>query len=72
VYNAPVNLVTPIPGRVMVLRTAGQKFVKLEILNYYKGGITPAATASDNDKIRKQRFYTFRFLLQPDGSKKLN
>jgi hypothetical protein len=72
VYNAPVNLVTPIPGRVMVIRTAGQKYAKLEILNYYKGGVTPATTASDDDKIRKQRYYTFRFLLQPDGSKKLN
>lgn len=71
VYNAPVNLVTPIPGRVMVVRTAAQKYAKLEILNYYKGGVTPATTASDDDKIRKQRYYTFRFLLQPDGSKKL-
>lgn len=72
VYNAPVNLVTPIPGRVFVIRTATQKFAKLEILNYYKGGVTPAVTASDNDKIRKQRFYTFRYLYQPDGSRKLN
>ncbi|MFN5642189.1 MAG: HmuY family protein [Sphingobacteriales bacterium] len=72
VYNAPANLITPIPGRVLVIRTASQKFAKVEILNYYKGGITPAATASDNEKIFKQRYYTFRFLLQPDGSKKLN
>lgn len=72
VYNAPVNLVTPIPGRVLVIRTATAKFAKVEILNYYKGGVTPAATASDDDKIRKQRFYTFRFLVQPDGSKKLS
>jgi hypothetical protein len=43
----------------------------VEILNYYKGGVTPDATASDNDKLTKQRFYTFRYLYQPDGSKKL-
>lgn len=72
VYNAPVNLVTPIPGRVLVIRTATGKFAKVEILNYYKGGVTPAATASDGDKIRKQRYYMFRFLVQPDGSKKLS
>ena len=72
IYNAPANLVTPIPGRVMVIRTAGQKYAKLEVLNYYKGGVTPAATASDNEKIFKQRYYTFRYLYQPDGSKKLN
>lgn len=72
IYNAPANLVTPIPGRVMVIRTAAQKYAKLEILNYYKGGVTPAATATDNEKIYKQRYYTFRYLYQPDGSKKLN
>jgi len=69
ISNAPVNLITPIPGRVLVIRTATGKYAKVEILNYYKGGVTPAATASDDDKLRKQRFFTFRFLFQPDGSK---
>jgi hypothetical protein len=72
VYNPQANLVTPIPGRVLVIRTALGKFAKVEILNYYKGGVTPLATASDDDKIRKQRYYTFRFMVQPDGSKKLS
>jgi hypothetical protein len=69
VYNAPVNLVTPIPGRVLVIRTATGKFAKVEILNYYRGGVTPAASASDDEKLRNQRFFTFRFRVQPDGSK---
>lgn len=72
VYNPVANLITPIPGRVLVFRTATQKYAKLEVLNYYKGGVTPAATAPDAEKIFKQRYYTFRFLYQPDGSKKLN
>ncbi len=71
VYNATANLLTPIPGRVLVIRTALGKYAKVEILNYYKGGVTPLATASDDDKIKKQRFYTFRFTVQPDGSKTL-
>lgn len=71
-YNAPANLVTPIPGRVLVIRTALGKFAKVEILNYYKGGVTPAATASNEEKISKQRYYTFRFLVQPNGSKVLS
>ena len=71
-YNAPVNLVTPIPGRVLVIRTANGKFAKVEILNYYKGGITPDASASDEDKLKKQRYYTFRFMFQGDGSKKFD
>lgn len=70
VYNAPVNLVTAIPGRVLVIRTGTGKYAKVEILNYYRGGVTPASTASEDDKLRKQRFYTFRFSYQPNGSLK--
>ncbi len=69
VYNAPVNLVTAIPGRVLVIRTASGKFAKVEIINYYKGGVTPATTDSDDIKLRRQRFFTFRFTFQPNGAK---
>lgn len=68
-YNAPVNLVTPLPGRVLVIRTATGKFAKVEILNYYKGGTTPAATDPDAVKIYTQRYYTFKFAYQADGTK---
>jgi hypothetical protein len=53
-----------------VIRTAVGKYAKIEIQNYYKGGVTPDATASDNDKLTKQRYYTFRYTFQSDGSKK--
>jgi len=69
-YNGATNLVTPIPGRILVIRTATGKYAKIEIQNYYKGGVTPDATASDNDKLMKQRYYTFRYTYQADGSKK--
>jgi hypothetical protein len=68
-YNGAVNLVTPIPGRILVIRTASGKYAKVEIQNYYKGGITPDASASDADKLSKQRYYTFRYIFQPDGTK---
>jgi hypothetical protein len=68
-YNGTTNLVTPTPGRVLVIRTASGKYAKVEILNYYKGGVTPAATDSDADKLSKQRYYKFRFIFQPDGMK---
>lgn len=70
-YNAPVNLVTPIPGKVLVIKTANGKYAKVEVLNYYKGGVTPSSTASDDVKLREQRFYTFRYTYQPNGSKNL-
>ena len=69
IYNGLTNLVTPAAGRILVIRTATGKFAKIEILNYYKGGVTPDPAASNFDKLTKQRFYTFRYAYQPNGSK---
>lgn len=69
VYNGATNLITAIPGRIIVIRTANNKFAKIEILNYYKGGTTPATTASDAQKLSLQRYYTFRFQYQSNGTK---
>lgn len=69
-YDGATQLITPIPGRILFIRTATGKYAKVEILNYYKGGVTPAASASDAEKLSKQRYYTFRFIYQPDGTKK--
>ena len=68
-YDGLTTLVSPIAGRVLVIRTANGKYAKIEILNYYKGGVTPAATASDNVKMKDQRYYTFRYSYQPNGTK---
>lgn len=70
IYDGANNLVNPIPGRVLVIRTANGKYAKLEINNYYKGGVTPLASASDNIKTTEQRYYTFRYTYQADGTKK--
>lgn len=69
VYDGVNNLINPIPGRVLVIRTATGKFAKIEILNYYKGGITPSASATDDVKTKTQRYFTFRFSFQPNGTK---
>lgn len=68
VYDPVNNLITPIPGRVLVIKTAKGKYAKVEIINYYKGGTTPAPSASDDIKLKTQRFYTFRFVYQPNGT----
>jgi hypothetical protein len=68
-YDGLTTLVTPIAGRVLVIRTATGKFAKIEIISYYKGGVTLPASASVNDKLLKQRYYTFRYAYQPNGSK---
>jgi hypothetical protein len=64
-YNPGLNTITPIAGRVIVLTTASGKFAKLEMLNYYKGA--PAVPTSTD----VARHYTFRYVYQPDGTKKL-
>ena len=68
-YDGLTTLVTPIAGRVLVIRTATGKFAKIEIVSYYKGGITLPASASVSDKLFKQRYYTFIYAYQPNGSK---
>jgi predicted small secreted protein len=70
VYDGASTLINPIPGRVLVIRTANGKYAKLEINNYYRGGTTPAATATDALKLSEQRYYTFRYTYQADGTKK--
>jgi hypothetical protein len=68
-YDGLNNLITPLAGRVLVIRTASGKYAKMEITSYYKGGVTLPASASDADKLSKQRYYTFRFAFQPNGTK---
>jgi hypothetical protein len=67
-YDGPTNLLTAIPGRVLVIRTASGKYAKVEILNYYKGNTTPLSTASDSVKIYNSRYYSFRYTYQADGT----
>ncbi|XAZ82140.1 HmuY family protein (plasmid) [Fibrella sp. ES10-3-2-2] len=65
-YNSATNVIAPIPGRVLVIRTGDGKYAKLEILSYYQNApATPDASSV-------QRYYTFRYVYQPDGSMKLN
>ena len=61
VYDGPNNLITPIPGRVLMIRGAEGTLYKLEINNYYKGGLTPLTTATSAIKSSTQRYYNFRY-----------
>lgn len=65
-YNPQTNVISPIPGRVLVIRTGEGQYAKLEILSYYENA------PSQPNQTSRQRFYTFRYVYQPDGSTKLN
>jgi len=68
-YDGQANIITPLAGKVLVIKTATGKYAKVEIISYYKGGVTLSSTASDADKLSKQRYYTFRYVFQPNGTK---
>jgi hypothetical protein len=66
VYNMQTHIVTSKPGYIFIIRTNDGKFVKMEIISYYKGA--PAQP----DLTDASRYYTFRYVYQPDGSTNLN
>jgi hypothetical protein len=63
-YNPTGFTVTPIPGRVLLIRTADGKYAKIRILNYYRDA--PATIDPFSDK---ERYYTFEYVYQPNGSR---
>jgi HmuY protein len=64
-YNNATQIISPIAGRVIVVKTSDEKYAKLEILSYYKD-----APAEPNSMSDMPRYYTFRYIYQPDGSKR--
>jgi hypothetical protein len=64
-YNQSTNIITPIAGKVLIIKTSEGKYAKMEILSYYQDApATPTANSKD-------RYYTFRYLYQPDATTEL-
>ncbi|MFN3596449.1 MAG: HmuY family protein [Rubricoccaceae bacterium] len=61
VYNAQTNVIAPIAGRTLIIRTADGRFAKLRIVSYYRG-----APATPNGFQDAARYYTFEYVFQPD------
>lgn len=62
-YNPQTQIVTPIPGRVIVVMTADGRYAKISMISYYAGAPDPPAAEDD------ARYLTFDYVLQPDGSR---
>lgn len=62
-YNASTHVITPVPGRTLVVRTAdGEGYAKLRIQSYYDGApADPASSEAD------ARYYTFDYVVRTDG-----
>ncbi len=65
-YNYANGIITPAAGKVILIKTADGKYAKVEILNYYKGAPTTPTTTD------VARYYTFRYVYQPEASTKFN
>ena len=62
-YNGATNVISPIAGKVIVIKTYDGKYAKMEILNYYQNApANPTGT-------EPSRYYKFNFVYQPNGSK---
>lgn len=61
-YSGPPNhLITPTPGKVIVVKTHDGKYAKLEILSYYKD-----APDQPDAFVDESRYYTFNYVYQPN------
>lgn len=57
----PTHLISPVPGKIMIIKTRDGKYAKMEILSYYKD-------APDNPDafVDEERYYTFNYVYQPN------
>lgn len=61
-YNPTNHEISPIAGKVFLVKTNAGNYAKFEILSYYKGAPT------EYDISIPGRYYTFRYVYQPNGS----
>ncbi len=58
----PTHLISPIAGKILVVKTVDGNYAKLEILSYYKD--------NDASKQENSRYYTFNYLYNPNKGDK--
>lgn len=67
-YNSSTNVISPIPGRTIVVKLGdGTGYAKIRILSYYRG-----APAEPDGFTDEARVYTFDYVVNTDGTRRLN
>lgn len=61
-YSYADGIISPVPGKVILLKDTDGNYVKLEIQCYYRDCPSEPTSGSDNG------IFTFRYAHQPDGS----
>lgn len=63
------HAVLPTPGRILVVKTHDNKYAKIELISYYVGNPDTNSEIFINLETRPEsRVYTFRYVIQSDGS----
>jgi hypothetical protein len=65
-YDGAAMVNRPTAGKVIVVKTSEGRYAKMEIISYYKDA--PASPTSSNIA----RYYTFRYVYQPNDAKSFN
>jgi hypothetical protein len=61
-YDFTTNILSPIPGKLLLIETTDGNYAKVEILNYYEDA------PSDIDPFQDEsRYYTFRYAYNPNA-----
>ncbi|PWL40565.1 hypothetical protein DKG77_06465 [Flagellimonas aquimarina] len=60
-YNPATFTITPIPGKILVIRTHDGKYAKIEILSYYRDAPAQPDPMSDESRV-----YTFKYVYNPN------
>lgn len=61
-YVFTTHEIKPLPNRVLLIRTAAGNYAKVEIISYYRD--------IEGETDAPGRYYTFRYVYQPDGTGK--
>lgn len=65
----PMHAILPVPGKIILVKTTGGKYAKIEMLSYYKGNpSTTTDTFKDLTTRPASKIYTFRYAYQADGT----
>jgi hypothetical protein len=60
-YNSATFTISPLAGKILVFRTADDKYAKVEILSYYEN-----APATPDPFTDASRYFTFNYVYQPN------
>jgi hypothetical protein len=65
-YDGAAMVNRPTAGKIIVVKTSDDRYVKMEIISYYKNA--PANPTFTNEA----RYYTFRYVYQPNATRMFN